>query len=951
MTLDNTVPHLNHFCSRLSPVQYVSVAPVYSFDRRTSSQVVTCTVTLPTGIGLSSRTFTSGPWRSERLARQDAAFEACSNLHQDGLINDNLMPLEVIDEEAQRVYSSIERREGLVAADAPWNPLAALATSWSSRGQIYTSTVTIRAETYTIEPVVAVLPFKLENIPKLTLHLDEKTHVTVSINDGKLATLSSKEVQLAGQATRAIFQSVFGSRMHHVQDDFPVLFTPYLNELQLHGWLESITGSVSAGTLPFGSHDILSTFTGLVRRKGSEMAPFVLKFVEEAESIDGESVETHMILHVWKIPKNFDLRFMHRPHTDTLVAKDCSVDRLPALFAQVARMLPSIMDHIAIAMTLSHFCDTELKEVPFADRQLVLRSIAAPAYSKQFNYQRFEYLGDNLLKTYVSVVAMEKNRSKHEGYLSHFKDHMVANQTLAVIAKRLHLDRYILNEANRLRATGWRPIYNSTLLSCKHSSERTISTKTLADTIEALLGAAYFDGGETRLLDALSLFFPHEAWRPLKDCFATMAAETDAWAPPCTTALSHAAELLAHDFNNIGLLFQALTHPSHLSSNISYQRLEYLGDSILDYIVTRTMFQHSAELSPGRMTSIKFATVNAHLLAFLVLSTHIQIPISELVGRQGIVFGRPPVTRPSVTSLTLLDLMRSSPDFSRNAPLALARSRFAENQSEITAALRYGKLFPWRQLSSLEVPKCVSDLLESSLGALAIDARGDLEPCERWLEKLGLLPLLRRILANGIDIRSPKSIFYSLAHPKDAVLVLHSDRVQTESSTTGDHPAVADNGLLEDPVTMLLGSGVVNAPTKISRAQFRCEARIESWRICTCEGPDKATAIFKAAEEAVRILRARGYAEDPRIDWFSSTAAARLTDTHGADIENEITTLENSQTIVSEAQNDDAGPGLEGPSVVDSGSDEDHNESSKAETMDWKADGNGDEDNGCQRLD
>ena len=50
--------------------------------------------------------------------------------------------------------------------------------------------------------------------------------------------------------------------------------------------------------------------------------------------------------------------------------------------------------------------------------------------------------------------------------------------------------------------------------------------------------------------------------------------------------------LLGHTFTCKPLLLEAVTHPSHLSipSTPSYQRLEYLGDALLDYLVTTTIF-------------------------------------------------------------------------------------------------------------------------------------------------------------------------------------------------------------------------------------------------------------------------------------------------------------------------------------------------------------------------
>ena len=45
-------------------------------------------------------------------------------------------------------------------------------------------------------------------------------------------------------------------------------------------------------------------------------------------------------------------------------------------------------------------------------------------------------------------------------------------------------------------------------------------------------------------------------------------------------------ELLQHTFEHPALLIEAVTHPSCGSKAYSYQVLEFLGDAVLDFIVT-----------------------------------------------------------------------------------------------------------------------------------------------------------------------------------------------------------------------------------------------------------------------------------------------------------------------------------------------------------------------------
>ena len=60
---------------------------------------------------------------------------------------------------------------------------------------------------------------------------------------------------------------------------------------------------------------------------------------------------------------------------------------------------------------------------------------------------------------------------------------------------------------------------------------------------------------------------------------------------------------------------EALTHPSYrtvANVNYDYQRLEFLGDSIIEKIVREYLFKKHPEMSEGEMTKIKIMIVQSH---------------------------------------------------------------------------------------------------------------------------------------------------------------------------------------------------------------------------------------------------------------------------------------------------------------------------------------------------
>ncbi len=69
--------------------------------------------------------------------------------------------------------------------------------------------------------------------------------------------------------------------------------------------------------------------------------------------------------------------------------------------------------------------------------------------------------------------------------------------------------------------------------------------------------------------------------------------------------MSHSglARLIAHDFQNESLLIQALTHRSYGSTN--NERLEFLGDGVLNFIVAHQLYQRYPKLPEGDLSRLR----------------------------------------------------------------------------------------------------------------------------------------------------------------------------------------------------------------------------------------------------------------------------------------------------------------------------------------------------------
>lgn len=73
-------------------------------------------------------------------------------------------------------------------------------------------------------------------------------------------------------------------------------------------------------------------------------------------------------------------------------------------------------------------------------------------------------------------------------------------------------------------------------------------------------------------------------------------------------------------FNNISLLRQALTHKSYLNENPSAgvddnERMEFLGDALLDFVVADRLYSDFPDLPEGKLTEIRISLVRKETLA------------------------------------------------------------------------------------------------------------------------------------------------------------------------------------------------------------------------------------------------------------------------------------------------------------------------------------------------
>ena len=383
-------------------------------------------------------------------------------------------------------------------------------------------------------------------------------------------------------------------------------------------------------------------------------------------------------------------------------------------------------------------------------------------------------------------------------------------------------------------------MYNGRLAVNQPERTREMSTKILADVVEALIGASYLSGGSQMAAACLEIFLPDVPWSTALRASQILHRFYEVQISVSTRVIE-AEKVISHDFNLQSIIIEALTHPSHFGPNTgsSYQRLEFCGDAILDNIVITNAFAHNPPLQPHRLHLIRAALVNANFLGFLCLTLSTFIDHFEALGNES----KKITTTDSSRPFYLWMLMRfASPSIRFAQQSCLARYEIAH--TAISSSLAHGKHYPWTALARLEPPKFFSDIVESILGAIYVDTHGSLSECESFLEHLGLMPYLRRVLEDDIALLHPKEELGQLADQEKVSYILGK-----ESAEGGERLTCAV--IVGDRLLSRVGDGLSTTEVQTRAADEACNI-LRSERSMLGKGGSK---------ETVKAVRSTGQGE------------------------------------------------------------------------------------------
>ena len=112
----------------------------------------------------------------------------------------------------------------------------------------------------------------------------------------------------------------------------------------------------------------------------------------------------------------------------------------------------------------------------FGAARLLTQALTHRSHSTAHN-ERLEFLGDSVLNCAVAHLLHERYTKLDEGDLSRLRSNLVKQQTLYEVAQRIELARFLRLGEGELKSGGFR------------------RPSILADTMEALFGAVFLDGG------------------------------------------------------------------------------------------------------------------------------------------------------------------------------------------------------------------------------------------------------------------------------------------------------------------------------------------------------------------------------------------------------------------------------------------------------------------------
>ncbi|KAI0889097.1 uncharacterized protein GGS22DRAFT_177710 [Annulohypoxylon maeteangense] len=344
------------------------------------------------------------------------------------------------------------------------------------------------------------------------------------------------------------------------------------------------------------------------------------------------------------------------------------------------------------------------------------------------NYERLEFLGDSFLKMSTTIALFSQIPDSNEFQYHVDRMLLICNKNLFNNALDLKLEESVRSKGFNRRI--WYPDglellrgkQNNSILGRKGSGRgvHTLADKSIADVCEALIGACYLttygQGSFDLAIQAVTKFVNHPNHKMMVYEDYYKAYQIPEWQSAEATAVQREVarqidEKLGYKFTYPRLLRSAFMHPSYgtIYERIpNYQRLEFLGDSLLDMVCVDFLFHRYTGADPQWLTEHKMAMVSNQFLGCLCVSLGLQTHMLSMTG----------------------GLQKEIAEYV--AAITEARKK-AEEEAESANLGRasYARNF-WVEVQ--RPPKALPDIVEAYIGALFVDSAYDYDQVQRFFD-------------------------------------------------------------------------------------------------------------------------------------------------------------------------------------------------------------------------
>ncbi|KAG6900442.1 hypothetical protein C0993_010489 [Termitomyces sp. T159_Od127] len=629
LTYDNSISLLNRLLSLLPKDPFTPQhVPKYLGDFET-------TLVLPSTIPLSpdDLTFTGPPRRSKKEAKRAVAFMAVKRLHELKVFDDFLLPVSASKEKGT------QDADGRPITDVSQVPVMLdvfVHHPWTTGRRLWIHLVYIDNQLAAglvtgtkLPPVDVVCSSEEDESHRRRLMLEfTKLGIWLRIT-ARPFTLptslflvpltASREVDFDAMELLVAAPRGYSDWSVITQDDFDNLIIMNVNQFGrphlLHNIREDLT---PMSRPPTGSREEghQSYYEYLVQRWTRK------KWIARVPS-DGPLVEAHVI------PRSAEGAYtLHPETTSTAYIVQTVPDGVVAprdswrWFAMSAHarsafeVLPALCHRIS-GIYRAHRACFELGLPPIKENLLV-EALTLPCADMDYNNQRLETLGDAVLKLCTTIHLYNKYPHCHEGQLSILRTSSISNRFLLARAKDVGLETYVTSEHHNVRR--WRyleSVEESLNPWANRHVFRRYPRRSLQDCMEAILGASYLTGGIPMALrtgTSLGLSFGGSIPWSLRYSRSPAAGTVSPY-------FLDLEDRLGYTFHRPELLVEAVTHPSICSTSGGppYQRLEFLGDSLLDLVVLDYLYKKFPNATSHQLSLPKAKAICSSSLASLAV--------------------------------------------------------------------------------------------------------------------------------------------------------------------------------------------------------------------------------------------------------------------------------------------------------------------------------------------